>query len=138
MHRRDTGIEYATNRSVCVEQNGGIAHTQSKCAHQHCHSQFQYHNFRSEKYGGDCSNVRKYAYDFPRAHIFFTLMIFIRSGFGPDPRTSKFEIKSRVPVLTSQSNYKSTMNLFALPIRTEGVSNTTLSKCHYETVNQSI
>lgn len=53
------------------------------------------------------------------------------SGFGPDPRTSKFEIRSRVPVLTSQSNYKSTMNLFSLPITTEGISNTTLSECHW-------
>lgn len=48
-------------------------------------------------------------------------------GFGADPRNTKFELKSFVPLLTSVSNYKSTMNLFALPITTEGVSNTTIN-----------
>ncbi|XP_055295339.1 circadian clock-controlled protein daywake-like [Sitodiplosis mosellana] len=48
-------------------------------------------------------------------------------GFGPDPRKTKFEIKSTVPFLVSVSNYKSTMNLFALPITTEGISNTTIT-----------
>ncbi|XP_031635972.1 circadian clock-controlled protein-like [Contarinia nasturtii] len=48
-------------------------------------------------------------------------------GFEKDPRKTKFELKSFVPFLVTVSNYKSTMNLFALPITTEGISNTTIS-----------
>lgn len=59
----------------------------------------------------------------------FLLWIFIR-GFGPDPKKTKIEITSFVPTLTSVANYKSTMNLFALPITTEGISTTTISKSH--------
>lgn len=134
---RYTGIEYAANRSVCVAKNGGVAHTQPECANQHCYSKFQHNHFRTEKYGSDGSQViyeMQLALRCPgcdqRINLMCVCVIFIRSGFGPDPRTSKFEIKSRVPVLTSESNYKSTMNLFSLPITTEGISNTTLSECH--------
>lgn len=48
-------------------------------------------------------------------------------GFGPDPRNSKFELTMRIPYMISTSKYKSTMNLFSLPIMTEGFSNTTIS-----------
>lgn len=56
----------------------------------------------------------------------FQFIFVVYRGFGPDPKNTKLEVKSFVPSLISVANYKSTMNLFALPITTEGVSNTTI------------
>lgn len=50
------------------------------------------------------------------------------SGFGSDPKTSKYELHARIPRLEMIAKYKIDGKVLILPIRGAGASNLTLGK----------
>lgn len=60
-------------------------------------------------------------------HVIFLLIIHF-SGYGKDPKKSKFEFYGRIPRLTILGSYKLNGKVVILPVQGDGPANMTFGK----------